>query len=91
MSRLVKKINNSYSNSPKALLVGDIPIRETSADLTQGHPILFASSFNYTTEKVFENYIEDTELTQLCMSISETSLAKEWENEDNERWEAFLK
>ena len=35
--------------------------------------------------------LSEEELTNMCMSLSESSLAKEWENEDDEYWESFLK
>lgn len=31
----------------------------------------------------------DSELTNLCMQISEKSLSEDWENEDDERWNNF--
>lgn len=82
--------DNSYSYSPKTLLVGDIPIRETTAKFSNAHVLVLVGSFNYTTEDIFQNYVEDAELTQLCMQISEKSLSIDWEKENDERWNQFL-
>ncbi len=91
MKLLLRSANNSYSNSPKALLVGDIPIKETTADITKGHLVIFAGTFNYTTEHVFKKYVEDEELTKMSMSFSENSLKEVWDNDADDRWDDFLK
>ena len=35
--------------------------------------------------------VDDKDLTKLCMTASEKSLSEAWDNEDDERWNAFLK
>lgn len=35
--------------------------------------------------------LRDNELTNLCMQVSEKSLAKVWDNEDDEYWASYLK
>lgn len=36
-------------------------------------------------------HLDDNDLTKLCMATSEKSLSEAWDNEDDERWNAFLK
>lgn len=35
--------------------------------------------------------LKDSELTNFCMQVSEKSLAKVWDNEDDEYWASYLK
>lgn len=59
---------------------------------TQINNINFLNSFQYTCEHKEEySFVEDDDLTSMCMSISEKSLSEDWDNEDDERWQRFLK
>jgi hypothetical protein len=35
--------------------------------------------------------LKENELTNFCMQVSEKSLAKVWDNEDDEYWASYLK
>lgn len=35
--------------------------------------------------------LKDSELTNFCMQVSEKSLAKVWDSEDDEYWASYLK
>ncbi len=35
--------------------------------------------------------LTDRKLTMMCMKLSEKSLAKDWDNEDDEYWNNFIK
>ncbi len=69
-----------YSYSESLNLIGSL--------LTGWH------NYNGTAEVLPEPFItplKEKGLTNLCMQISEKSLAKVWENEDDEYWESYLK
>ena len=54
--------------------------------------IVFLDSFQYTCETKTEfAFLDEDSLTKMGMSISEKSLAKDWENERDEHWLSFIK
>ena len=81
---------SSFSRSSKALLIGSIPVMAALYGVTQPQFFVATKRFQYSTEALLSSHVEDMELTQLCMSISEKSLAKDWDNENDDRWNAFL-
>lgn len=70
----------------KQKIVATVDSSHDEALLQDVMDMLAQHAFNTT-----EANINDTDLTQLCMATSEKSLAEAWDNEDNERWNAFLK
>lgn len=91
MTSLISRKNNNYTGSPKSLLIGDIPIKETIAKFSPATIVVSNSKFEYTntTLLIKENF--ENILTQHCMRISELSLSEDWENEIDDRWNSFLK
>lgn len=53
-------------------------------------PFIFFYNFDYSNQINDFGSVKEDQLTQMCMLISEESLAKDWENEDDERWNQFL-
>lgn len=56
----------------------------------------FFEELNYTgtfeiIRPISINSLKDEEMTTFCMQISEVSLNKEWEQEDDEYWASYLK
>ena len=47
------------------------------------------NNFDYTSDTTAPS-LSEKELTAMCMTVSEKSLAHDWENEDDERWNIFL-
>ena len=52
--------------------------------------VLFVDSFQYTKQES-EAYqcLGESELTMMCMTVSEKSLAEDWEKEDDVHWASF--
>lgn len=49
-------------------------------------------SWTHETERPIRvTSLKESELTNFCMQISEKSLAKVWDNEDDEYWVSYLK
>lgn len=69
-----------FYTSPAILLVG----MTTEAPLVN-----FLNNFEYTDYQKSLNDLEDKRLTAMCMSISELTLAEDWENEDDAHWASF--
>lgn len=44
-----------------------------------------------TVQAVSISSLKEEELTNFCMQVSEKSLAKVWDNEDDEYWASYLK
>ncbi len=68
----------------KQKIVATIDTSQDEALLRDVMDMLLQHSFNETN-------INDINITQLCMFASKKSLADAWDNEDNERWNAFMK
>jgi len=56
-----------------------------------GTNLAFIRSFQYTTEFLPIQFLEESELTAMCMQVSESALSEIWEDEEDSRWEKFLK
>ncbi len=81
---------SSFSRSSTALLIGSIPVMAALYGFTEPQFFVATKQFQYSTEVLPATQAEDAELTRLCMGISEKSLAKDWLNEEDERWNMFL-
>lgn len=79
MERVLTLTKNSYSDNSNSFrifaLFGSLYYSGTSE---YQKPTRFVS-------------LGDEELTKMCMNLSESSLAKDWEGEDDEYWASFLK
>ena len=73
---------------------------KTNKDYTRAFPSLtpimvsvndFINSFQSTSEIPLMESLKESELTHMCMSVSEKSFQKIWEDEDDAKWERFLK
>lgn len=53
-------------------------------------PYIFIGRFNYSSQVINSVITDDNELTTMCMLVSEKSLAKDWDKEDDDRWNKFL-
>ncbi|HUZ61506.1 MAG TPA: hypothetical protein VMU83_22205 [Hanamia sp.] len=52
--------------------------------------VLYINTSDYSISKFDSNELNDDSLTIMCMFLSEKSLAEDWENEDDERWNKLL-
>jgi hypothetical protein len=85
----------TFTKSDKVISGGSIPVSKTQAMLTTCVRIFYRESeFQYTQNRLrqilFPPSLEDKNLTMLAMAVSEKSLGKDWEDEDDARWESFL-
>lgn len=82
----------TYSKSVKQPIfgIGAIPVTCSTGNVTVSNHLPIDDKFRYTTENLRAQLEEGILLTNLSMAASEASFARDWENEDDEKWNKFL-
>ncbi len=72
--------------SPAHIICSDTSISMTKSSIS----VLYINISGYSKLRFDSNELNEDSLTNMCMLLSEKSLAKDWENEDDARWDKLL-
>ena len=84
-SRQFEIASDNYQNSLNGYavaIISDILYRRSEATNTSHSSVNYAASYD-------SDSLDENNLTVMCMSVSEQSLARDWDNDEDSFWDTF--
>lgn len=86
------KLQNLITSDTASFMVTNYHTFKYPPEITGSKVSLqFIDNFKYSSDFDMTNELNEDELTQMCMLISENSLNDDWKHEKEGHWESFLK